>query len=458
MKKTLKLIFCIVILGSSLFPMLGTLAGIDSPNLDKNARSPFPSWVNNGKINWSYTIQFDDFYTDNFSFRTYLISLYNGIFEQLIKTSGNRQVIVGEDSFLFFEETLDDYLKVNQLSDHDTQRLNEVLRIQNGILNKLAIKGYFMVIPNKAKIYGECMPKNLQILDDLDSLDKIRESLNAMEFVDVYPALMDEKEKSADLLYHKRDSHWNDLGAAIGYKVLMEALGKDYLLLDQPTEKTDWQGDLDRMLYPAFPRYDEQFYFPLPGKFIFTKAIRSFEDLEIVSGNPDKTGKLVMFRDSFANALIPFLSESFNEVNYFRNFPADFTKIPSDTEAVIFQVAQRNINWYLQATPIASVSGRDETVMSSRSIYLDFSVELQKKADLYYLNARFTDQAKAQKITAFRIKSQEYLYDAFPIYQDADFEDDIIELGFSLYTSEPIDPKSMQVYGYLDGQWVKIEQ
>lgn len=301
------------------------------------------------------------------------------------------------------------------------------------------------------------MPENYRVIGDLDSLDKVRESISAMEYIDIYPALMNEKEKSVDILYHKRDSHWNNLGAVIGYKVLMETIGKDPLLLGQPHGKTDWQGDLDRMLYPAFPRTDQQFYFELPGEFIFTKAIRSFEDLDIQSRNSDKTGKLVMFRDSFANALIPFISESFNEVNYFRSFPADYTKIPSDTEILIFQVAQRNLNWYLQATPIVSLSGKDETVMPSRSIELDFSVEQHQRSGLNYLNARFSDQESAQTITAIRIKSQGLLYDAFPIYQDTYFEDDIIELGFSLYTSVPIDPLAMEVYGFMDGHWIRIE-
>jgi hypothetical protein len=48
------------------------------------------------------------------------------------------------------------------------------------------------------------------------------------------------------------------------------------------------------------------------------------------------------------------------------------------------------------------------------------------------------------------------VYDAFPIYQDEDFEDDVIKSGFSIYTNTEIQPDTMTVYVYTDNQWKKV--
>jgi hypothetical protein len=130
MKKYLKLTFCFLIFGTSLVPLFGTVIGFDSINLDKSSLSPMPALIENNRINGSFTAQFDDFFTDQFSYRTALITAYNKIIARVFRQSGNEKVIVGKDGFLFFEETLDDYLKINTLSEYDLMRLNEVLRIQ----------------------------------------------------------------------------------------------------------------------------------------------------------------------------------------------------------------------------------------------------------------------------------------------------------------------------------------
>ena len=61
MKKYLKIAFCILIFGTSLIPLFGTVIGFDSLNLDKSALSPMPALIENNKINTKYTSQFDDF-------------------------------------------------------------------------------------------------------------------------------------------------------------------------------------------------------------------------------------------------------------------------------------------------------------------------------------------------------------------------------------------------------------
>jgi hypothetical protein len=458
MKKYLKIAFCFLIFGSALIPLFGTVVGFDSLNLDKSSLAPMPILIENNKINAKYTSQFDDFFTDQFSFRTYLITAYNEIYARWFVQSGNDKVIVGQKGFLYFEETLDDYLKINQLSDYDLMRLNEVLRIQHKYLQSEGIQSYFMVVPNKATIYPENFPHQIRSIGTQSNLDQIRKMNLNMNFIDLKETLINQKSISDDLLYHYQDSHWNNKGAAIGYHQIMNSLNKESLLLDQqPDMIKDWQGDLARMLYPSRSTLEPQFYFKLPDQFTFTKAIRTLEDLQIESVNSSKEGSLIMFRDSFANALIPYISESFSQVNYSRLFPYDYTKIKTiAAENLIIEIAQRNINWLLQATPILEAKGYKNEISETSTISLEMTIEQEKKSDLFYMNARFTDQSISEKITAVVLMDGNIFYDAFPIYQDGNFEDEIIEKGFSIYTKEEINPNAISIYVYIDAQWYKV--
>lgn len=459
MKKYLKLIFCFLIFTTALIPLAATVIGIDSINLDKNSLAPMPELIENNRINESFTMQFDDFFTDQFSFRTYMITKYNEIYSGLFKQSGNEKVIVGKDGFLFFEETLDDYLKINALSENDLLRLNEVLRIQQKYLHNKGVESFLMVVPNKATIYPQYMPSSIRPIGLKSNYDRIRELDLSMNFIDLKPSLIMQSSQSDTKLYHRQDSHWNNIGAAIGYDVLLDAMDKESLPLfdQQPIKKKDWQGDLARMLFPAKPTMDEQYYYPLPDLFTFTKAIRTLEDLQIESVNPAKEGNLIMFRDSFANALIPFISESFAQVNYYRLFPYDYTKIENLTaDTLIIEIAERNLNWFLQATPVLYATTENVFPLESTPVTMGITFQQEKKSDMFFLNARFDDQLQAEKIIAVRLEEKGIIYEAFPIFEDSDIEDETFELGFSIYTENSLDVSSISVYVLMDKKWHKV--
>ena len=64
-------------------------------------------------------------------------------------------------------------------------------------------------------------------------------------------------------VYHRRDSHWNYLGALIGSSAILDSLGRDHEnWLDAPcTVERTWRGDLDKLLYPAGGTLDDQYVF-----------------------------------------------------------------------------------------------------------------------------------------------------------------------------------------------------
>jgi hypothetical protein len=155
--------------------------------------------------------------------------------------------------------------------------------------------------------------------------------------------------------------------------------------------------------------------------------------------------------------LIPYISESFAQVNYDRTFPYDFNRIEGlQSDTLVIEIAERNLNWVLQATPILIAEGEKQTIVASSAVSLKITMEQQKKSDVFYLNARFDDQKSAEKIIAVKLISEGIAYDAFPIYQDGDVEDDIIEYGFSIYTINQLDLESLEIYGFMENEWIKL--
>ena len=115
------------------------------------------------------------------------------------------------------------------------------------------------------------------------------------------------------VLYFCTDSHWNNLGAALAGDALCTALDKDQDSYwgKSYTMTPSHQGDLYEMVYPAGSLLEEDAVFDQPFGFTYQQGFRSAEDITIRTQNPDQTGSLLMFRDSFGNALHPFMAQQY---------------------------------------------------------------------------------------------------------------------------------------------------
>ena len=108
------------------------------------------------------------------------------------------------------------------------------------------------------------------------------------------------------------------------------------------------------MLYSFYGLYEENTVYPLPGAWTYDRDGAGVEDGRIVTENPDAEGTLLMFRDSFANTLIPFLSEEFGTAFYSKGMPNALERYIEawDPDCVVIEKVERNIAEYLTAPPI----------------------------------------------------------------------------------------------------------
>ena len=103
------------------------------------------------------------------------------------------------------------------------------------------------------------------------------------------------------------------------------------------------------MLYPkGTAREAQQIY---ETTFSYVREPRTAEDILIQTTNPAASnGRLLLYRDSFGNALHPFLAEDFREATITRQMPYPFDGVQAG-DTVIVEIVERNLENLLKYPP-----------------------------------------------------------------------------------------------------------
>ncbi|MBQ8249896.1 MAG: hypothetical protein IJY93_08510 [Clostridia bacterium] len=347
MKKIMLVIYCALILIPCAFFSLGMMIpgaantsssaeGVEMPKLLTEEQGV--------SINSKFGLEFEKYFAKSFAYRNKVVDIFSAI-KTAVFSEGNDQVVIGKDGFLFFGETLDDYMGRSRMSDEDINIAADfLLELYNESTRKGA-KFLFVCAPNKNSIYPEMMPSRYIMNTDGRNLDRLYSALDerGVPYLDLRPILIEAKNEQ--LVYHKRDTHWNAEGARIAIEAIADKLSMpiDDFSEYGKVEVTDFPGDLDALLFPEREMYDNNTEYNFGGKFTFKKAYSNMMANEIIANGTDGTGKLIMFRDSFANAMIPFFASVTETSTFSRSTPYSLDNYDT-ADYVIVQIAERYIN------------------------------------------------------------------------------------------------------------------
>jgi len=302
---------------------------------------------------------------DHFLLRKRFIRFYNHlmVFKVGISPMPER-VLLGRQGSLVYsgENVIEDYRSTIPFSRQQLEKIRKALEKRNEYLRQKGIKHYLFIAPNMHTIYPENLPgyiKRIGMISRFDQLIDFLGEKSNVKIIDVRGELL--KRKRSDALWYKTDTHWNDLGAFVAYNALIREIKNDIPII-KPLREDDFKktakiikgGDLAGML-DLSDCFKEKSIFMVPDSFQYSYErgdIGNYTDPSpgrtiIMNHKNSRLPRMAMFRDSFAEALVPYLSQNFSRSAYFWT-PRLITEIveKEKPDVVITEVTERYI-WKL---------------------------------------------------------------------------------------------------------------
>lgn len=348
MYKFLSILFCTVFFGICVFFSAGLLLPGAADSAEE--RESMHALTSENGINSNFGNEFEEWFSKNFAFCDAVTDLYSTLKMNLF-AEGNDQVVVGRENFLFFGDTTADYIGTSAMTEEEIAAIASALKNLQAQTEEQGAEFLFVCAPNKNTIYSEMMPERYQKSNAAANLDRLYAALDnhSVPYLDLRPVLLEAKEDA--LIYHKRDTHWNGVGAKAAFEHAASAF--DVTLPDLsgrgPSMVNNFEGDLDALLFPGKVMYDSDVTYDFNGLYVFTSAYSTPMDIVITArGGGEK--KLLMYRDSFANAWIPYAASSFAEIRLERVTPYRTEYIESfEPDCVVVEIAERNLRTLIEA-------------------------------------------------------------------------------------------------------------
>ena len=459
MKKVGHILFVAVVMLACVVPAAGMLILGPSEAAGNEVLNPPPQLIMpDGSPNQDFLSDAADYFSDHFAFRQELVTAESVMKSSLFATSAQTDVALGKNGWLYYAETLDDYTGADVLTPRQAYCAAHSLALVQDYVQARGGTFAFTIAPNKVSIYPEYLAGDLgaAMVEYAAPLVETLVQQN-VAYIDLFSALTEQKEILDSLnhldepLYFTLDSHWTNKGAALGHDRLMEGLGLSGNAYEKAGEyRLTHRGDLHEMLYPASDRLDWEFEFQEPLAFEYATPIRSVDDLRIQTTSNSPNPPLLMFRDSFGNALHALMAESFSQATFSRAVPYNLTMAEQiGAQYVVLEIVERNLPRLAQGEFLMPAPQTNFTENAER---LDAAIALESEpAGNLSEYMRVTGQADV----ACDPDSPVYVWAGGTAYEAFPASDGGEEVRFNLYLPEGAEVES--VLFRRGGQWVITE-
>jgi len=314
------------------FPLVDQLVGISSSvkSQENRALAPWPD-LNINQLD-DYPESFETWFSDNFKARGHLLKTYQSLRTDMLQMQAfPDRVLEGQAGWYYWvPDVLNDYRGIGSFTSDELEKLNSELKRRGQWCENRDILYAVVVVPNKMSVYPEHLPENVTRLNSqtrLDQLNEIAAKQSSYQLIDLREALISQKKKGR--LYHKTDTHWNELGSYYGYLGIISALQHsfpemkavpldDYHIdstLTSGQELAKSLGIEDLISEQEINTHTRREYWQKGVK----KGYQPPEDFaysdqyeEVFLTNNNSLPSLFVTRDSYANALVDFLPRNFN--------------------------------------------------------------------------------------------------------------------------------------------------
>jgi hypothetical protein len=305
----------------------------------------------------SFTSDFESYITDQFPFRDRWLD---------IKSRSERLLLKTENNNVFFCK---DGALIERFEEPDMELVDDNIASVNALIDNTSAQVYLALIPNAAEIWSYKLPKYAVSCNQKELIDYIYSRVSA-KTVDIYTPLAEHKD---DYIFYNTDHHWTSLGAYYGYSAIKEAMGLTPPAIEAYTPVTQSEDFYGTVYSSSGVRWVEpdsiETYVSDEGIKVTNYSSGKAEEGKVYDlsfldkkdkyamffgGNTPRMvietssegGKLLILRDSYADAGLPFLFDSFGEIHvldlrYFKTSVKNYIE-QNEIETVIVSYGLKN--------------------------------------------------------------------------------------------------------------------
>lgn len=322
---------------------------INNDEISEDENRTLAKWVpfilEDNQINFTFGKNVDNWFNDRFNLREFFINTYN---KKLLLSKNwiSKDVMKGKDDWLFLNwtESRNSYTNSVMFSDDELKSILNYLLEINEYCNKNNKKFYFMIAPDKSRIYEENYHESVKKAQEQTRAEELISYINKNSNIKaIYPKNTLISHKKDGLLYWKNDTHWNLLGAYFGYIELLKLIQKDYKFLSEYKIKGYIEethlGDLYTMT-PKTLRFNDKTVYRVPN--IKNDLCKEPSELygDVFCENKNGKLNLVMYRDSFSESLFPYFSNTFKNSRFIWSYDVISSDI-DDSDIVVLEIIER---------------------------------------------------------------------------------------------------------------------
>ena len=323
-RKILAIIISLIIISISIFFVI--LPKKEFSETENRYLEKFPSFSFGSLKSGEYTQKIEKYLADHFPLRDEFMGAKTVVYKLIGQTKIDG-VYLGKDEYL-----LEEFV--------EPENTEKIVNVLNNFAKKIPNCNInFMLIPTSVEINKDKLPKHAINSSQLEEINKYKDKIN-FKLINVYDLFTKVTDKIQ--LYYRLDHHWTTFGAFVAYlqycnneqikpqtdfniiKVSNNFNGtlysktNDYSLTPDEIYKFDKIENEYIIKYVATNRVTNTLY---EEKYLNTKDKYSyFLDnnhalIEIENKNINLTEEIVVIKDSYANAFIPFLVNNYKKVH-----------------------------------------------------------------------------------------------------------------------------------------------
>ena len=284
----------------------------------------FPKATFSTLMDGSFALKYEDYVAQQVFLRDNWISLKSVGEVGLLKTENNG-IVYGKDGYMF-----------SKFYEFDQEYLRDNLSAVYKFCKNTGGMPIVMVVPSAYCALDDYLPNGLPTVDESSYINYINEFFSdCATVINVKNALTVDSEK---YIYYRTDHHWTTYGAYIGYSQMAATLGlnvAEYGSFDKTTVQ-DFLGTSYNKSKYAFAEPDtlevvnvdatitigdntyEGLFNPemLDKRDKYAGFIYGNNGISVIESeySPNKRNSILVVKDSFANSMVPFLTQNYNKI------------------------------------------------------------------------------------------------------------------------------------------------